>query len=108
MNDFLKISKSKIILFLIIFFLIIVYLPTIKCFKEHTVKHDFCDIYGLCEVERYYSLWSATIHHNKLMDMCDAFNYPLSYIVFIDLIAVASAYLMSCLIDLLYKRYREK
>jgi len=108
MDDFLNISKRKLVIFLIVFFLIIVYLPTIKCFKEHPVGTDFCKLYNLCEVERYYSLGSATVHYNKLIDTCDAFNLPFSYVLFLDLIAVAAAYLISCVIEALYKKYRDK
>ncbi|OGJ21231.1 hypothetical protein A3K73_02325 [Candidatus Pacearchaeota archaeon RBG_13_36_9] len=108
MNNFLKISKRKIVIFLIVFFLISIYLPTIKCFEEYSVSPGFCKLYGLCEVERYYSLWSATINYNKLIGMCDAFNYPLSYVLLLDLVSIVSAYLISCVIESFYKKYRDK
>ena len=68
-----KPSKRKLDIFVILFFLSYVFLPVVKCIDDHAAAEKFCQQYGICEVDYYFSLATLILHYDGEF-LCPATN----------------------------------
>ena len=97
-------SKRRIILFAILFSFVFIFLPILNCIPNHDVKEKFCDTYGLCTVDIYYSVFAVILEPN----LCPNKGITLITSVLFTTLIIVGTYLLALIIDLLYIKYRDK
>jgi hypothetical protein len=105
--NLLRPSKRKVLVFLLLFFCVVFYLPTVRCLEEQDVKEKICTKYQKCSTDIYFTLAKVLSSYEQ-----DTFNCPLKAIglgtaILLLLIAAASTYLIAGLADAYYARFRD-
>jgi hypothetical protein len=95
--------KRKLIIFIVLFCIFFIYLPLINCVPNSEVKEKFCNSYGFCIVDVYYSLFAVIIEP----DLCtNSLSTILKFGLTVIMIIVTIS--LSFTIDYLYIKYRDK
>jgi len=96
---------KRLIVFSLLFLFMLIYLPTIKCTEDAYAKEKVCELYGECEVDYYYSVFSILINRDRGQFECVSLNklYLVGIVTFLLLSSIVLAYTG----DYLYSKYRD-
>jgi hypothetical protein len=92
----------KALIFVVVFFVLVIYLPVFKCLENYQVKEKFCHQYDMCEVDIYYSVSSIIMDSS----VCPG-NPPPVKIIGAGLLLAMISILAATAIDYLYAKYRD-
>jgi len=102
----LRPTKRKLLVFAILFFTLFFYVPVIKCLENTDAKDRVCELYGACETDYYYPL-SGIIGLRKNLDgLCPAASLNGFMLISMTGGAIGVSYLLACLLDKYYEKYR--
>ncbi len=77
------------------------YVPLFSCFPDVDTKHSHCDLYGVCKVDYFYSLFSV------IAEGCpNNEQHPIQLALYTAIIALVS-FLVSQAIEYYYVRFRD-
>ena len=107
---FFRISKRKLLIFIVMFYVFFFYLPLVKCIDSVAVKEKFCKIYGLCETDFYFSVFGIMSSYNPQAGrfLCPSKNLTIFAVILLVVLVVAMAYFLTCFVDVMYRRFRDK
>ncbi|MBW2990793.1 hypothetical protein KY348_03745 [Candidatus Woesearchaeota archaeon] len=109
-KSFFKFSKRKLLIFIILFYVLFFYLPVIKCIPDHDVKEKFCEKYGLCKVDIYSSISTVISGYDAETNtfLCPATRITSVKMILLILIFMLGTYIITCILDYYYARFRDK
>ena len=104
-----KISKTQIIITLVLFFILYFYLPLIKCVTDLDVSKKVCERYSLCTTDFWFSMFNIVsnyeLYENKYY--CPEKDFSHLNIIIITLLLLFTSYLIAFSLEKLYIKYRD-
>ena len=111
---FFKPTKRKALVFLIIFCFSYFYVPAIRCMEDQDVSKKVCSAYNhseeYCKTDLYFSLSTIGLSYNPEDQgfFCPAKSISMLSMISLTIIFLAAAYIITCILDYYYAKFRDK
>jgi hypothetical protein len=100
-------GKGTIVVFLIIAFFLIFFLPVVNCKESHKASKKICTLYSICYTDFYYPVAGLLLMWGTWESTCPDGNVgPLLVVTYLALLIILSA-LIAYLLNYYYRKYRD-
>jgi disulfide bond formation protein DsbB len=100
-------SRRKVFLFILLFFCVVFYLPTVKCLEDVEVKEKMCEQYQRCSTDMYFTLAKILTDYDRGSFNCPHQDVGIGQAMAMLLLAAAGTYVLAAVADAYYARFRD-
>lgn len=99
--------KRKLLIFAVITFVLVSYMPLIKCEQDALAKEKICKLYGECQTDYYNSVTGLIGMWGKWDTYCPASRINSVIVLAMAALILVISFSLAHIIDMLYSKYRD-